>query len=195
MLLFRAVSYCMGWQTHCLYMCVRVRTCAWLSYEERKNSFCNFSDLARWNSQPQSCGSDRCQHVVHVLQQEQIQSEPDDAQGAMLHPRLLSIVPWEAPQILRLMSCCASGGWLQTVLEFQDLVWQISRQKKPLRWDRDGGKKGENKRENKQTNKQKTGREQRARKRDLGRQKAKGKSLGKKQTKREERIYFGESKK
>ena len=48
---------------------------------------------------------------------------------------------------------------------------------------------------NKQKNKQKTGREQRSRKRDLGRQKAKGKSLGKKQTKREERIYFGESKK
>ena len=55
---------------------------------------------------------------------------PDDAQAAMLHPLLLSIMPWEAPQILGLMSCCASGGRLQTLLEFQDLVWQISRQEK-----------------------------------------------------------------
>ena len=110
---------------------------------------------------------------------------PDDAQAATLHPLLLSIMPWEAPQILGLMSCCASGGWLQTLLEFQDLVWQISRQEKTTEMRQRWGK------ERRKKKKKKTGMEQRARRRDLGRQKGRGNLWGKTNKKGRRNIFGG----
>ena len=55
--------------------------------------------------------------------------------------------------------------------------------KKPLRWDRDGGKKG--------GKKNKTGMEQRARRRDLGRQKGRGNLWGKTNKKGRRNIFGG----
>ena len=58
---------------------------------------------------------------------------PEDAQAVMLHPPLLSIVPWEAPQIPGLMSCYASGADFKPCWNFRIWFGKYKDRKKPLR--------------------------------------------------------------